>query len=159
VRYKSGKYTIERPLHVGAALAGRLSDLEAPLSHYGEPLGEAFQLRDDILGTFGDSAKTGKPVGDDLREGKPTPMLAIANERANKHQQLTLERVGAPDLSIEEIGELQSVFIATEALAEVERSIHELTEQALAALAHTNLTPKALDALHDLAVYVGARDI
>jgi geranylgeranyl diphosphate synthase type I len=61
VRYKSGKYTIERPLHVGAALAGRLDELQTPLSRYGEPLGEAFQLRDDILGTFGDSARTGSP--------------------------------------------------------------------------------------------------
>ena len=85
VRYKSGKYTIERPLHVGAALAGRLDELEEPLSHYGEPLGEAFQLRDDILGTFGDTARTGKPVGDDLREGKPTPILAIALELSLIH--------------------------------------------------------------------------
>ena len=75
-RYKSGKYTIERPLHVGAALAGRLADLAGPLSAYGDPLGEAFQLRDDLLGVFGDEALTGKPVGDDLREGKPTPLLA-----------------------------------------------------------------------------------
>src|SRR5690606_37629025 len=75
-RYKSGKYTIERPLHVGAALAGRLGELQAPLSAYGDPLGEAFQLRDDLLGAFGDAAATGKPVGDDLREGKPTPLMA-----------------------------------------------------------------------------------
>ena len=72
-RYKSGKYTIERPLHVGAALAGRLDELQASLSAYGDPLGEAFQLRDDLLGAFGEEAATGKPVGDDLREGKPTP--------------------------------------------------------------------------------------
>ena len=77
-RYKSGKYTIERPLHLGAALAGRGDELAAALSAYGDPLGEAFQLRDDILGTFGDSERTGKPVGDDLREGKPTPLLAEA---------------------------------------------------------------------------------
>lgn len=80
-RYKSGKYTIERPLHIGAALAGRFEPLEATLSAYGAPLGEAFQLRDDILGAFGDSARTGKPVGDDLREGKPTPLLAVAAQR------------------------------------------------------------------------------
>ena len=73
--YKSGKYTVERPLHLGAALAGRLADLRAPLSAYGDPLGEAFQLRDDLLGTFGDGAVTGKPVGEDLREGKPTTLL------------------------------------------------------------------------------------
>src|SRR3546814_425327 len=76
-RYKSGKYTIERPLHIGAALAGRLHELQAPLSAYGDPLGEAFQLRDDLLGALGDEALTGKPVGDDLREGKPTPLLAL----------------------------------------------------------------------------------
>ena len=81
-RYKSGKYTVERPLHLGAALAGRLDAYLEPLSAYGDPLGEAFQLRDDLLGAFGDAARTGKPVGDDLREGKPTPLLAIATGRA-----------------------------------------------------------------------------
>src|SRR5436305_107189 len=85
-RYKSGKYTIERPLHVGAALAGRYADLHESLSAYGDPLGEAFQLRDDLLGAFGDEAQTGKPVGDDLREGKPTPLLAIASDRAGDDQ-------------------------------------------------------------------------
>ena len=73
-RYKSGKYTVERPLHLGAALAGRLDDLAGPLSDFGIPLGQAFQLRDDLLGVFGDAAVTGKPVGDDLREGKLTPL-------------------------------------------------------------------------------------
>lgn len=158
VRYKSGKYTIERPLHVGAALAGQLTELEVSLSHYGEPLGEAFQLRDDILGTFGDSARTGKPVGDDLREGKPTPMLAIANARATNEQLALLNRVGASDLSTDEIRDLQSVFIETEALAEVEHTIHELTQEAINALEHTRLTAESVEALHDLAVYVGARD-
>jgi len=79
--YKSAKYTVERPLHLGAALAGRLDDLAAPLSAVGLPLGEAFQLRDDLLGVFGEQAVTGKPVGDDLREGKPTPLLALATAR------------------------------------------------------------------------------
>ena len=93
-RYKSGKYTIERPLHIGAALAGRLDDLEAPLSAYGDPLGEAFQLRDDLLGAFGDEAVTGKPVGDDLREGKPTPLLAAATANADAAQASVLGDVG-----------------------------------------------------------------
>ena len=159
VRFKSGKYTIERPLHVGAALAGRLDELQAPLSHYGEPLGEAFQLRDDILGTFGDSARTGKPVGDDLREGKPTPMLAIALERANSTQREVLRRVGSIDLSLDEIREIQAVFTETNALNEVEVSISQLTEQAIAALHNASITSESLEALHDLAVYVGARDI
>lgn len=159
VRYKSGKYTIERPLHVGAALAGRLPELESVLSSYGEPLGEAFQLRDDILGTFGESARTGKPVGDDLREGKPTPMLAIANDRASLKQRGILNRVGSPDLSTDEILALQSVFVETDALSEIENSIRQLTDQAIAALEHTKLTPNSIEALRDLAIYVGARDI
>ncbi len=159
VRYKSGKYTIERPLHVGAALAGRLDELEKPLSHYGEPLGEAFQLRDDILGTFGDTARTGKPVGDDLREGKPTPILAIALERATPTQLRTLERIGCLDLNIEEILAIQTVFTDTGALAEIESSISQLTAQAIKALEGIDVTAEARHALEALAVYVGTRDL
>jgi geranylgeranyl diphosphate synthase type I len=82
-QYKTGKYTIERPLHLGAALADRLDDLAPWYSAYGMPLGEAFQLRDDLLGVFGDSSLTGKPVGEDLREGKPTALYALARRRAS----------------------------------------------------------------------------
>ena len=82
-RYKSAKYTIERPLHLGAAIAdpagwGRLS---GPLSDYGLPLGEAFQLKDDLLGAFGDPARTGKPAGGDIREGKPTLLYALSRRQ------------------------------------------------------------------------------
>ena len=75
-RYKSGKYTVERPLHLGAVLAApdRAAELLPALSAYGLPLGDAFQMRDDVMGAFGDEAVTGKPVGGDLREGKPTPL-------------------------------------------------------------------------------------
>ena len=79
-RYKSGAYTVERPLHLGAVLADADADLVEAFSAFGRPLGEAFQLRDDLLGVFGDEATTGKPVGDDLREGKPTVLLALATE-------------------------------------------------------------------------------
>ena len=87
-RYKSGKYTIERPLHLGAVLArpARGTALLPGLSAYGLPLGDAFQMRDDVIGAFGDSAVTGKPVGDDLREGKPTPLLARAVALADAGQ-------------------------------------------------------------------------
>lgn len=80
--YKSAKYTVERPLHVGAALAGADDDLIGQLSEYALPLGEAFQLRDDLLGVFGDPRVTGKPAGDDLREGKRTVLIARARELA-----------------------------------------------------------------------------
>ena len=157
-RYKSGKYTIERPLHVGAALAGRLDELAGPLSAYGAPLGEAFQLRDDILGTFGDEARTGKPVGDDLREGKPTPLLAIAVERAGADDAALLARVGSPDLSADEVTALQQLIDDSGARAEIERSIAELTAEAVASLDDAPLTADAVAALHELALYVAARD-
>ncbi|MGH3370487.1 MAG: polyprenyl synthetase family protein, partial [Nocardioidaceae bacterium] len=69
LRYKSAKYSVERPLHIGAALAGGTPDTLAALTAFGLPLGEAFQLRDDLLGVFGDPDVTGKPAGDDLSEG------------------------------------------------------------------------------------------
>ena len=83
-RYKSAKYTIEKPLHLGAALAGAGQDVLDGYSGYGLPLGEAFQLRDDVLGVFGDPAVTGKPAGDDLREGKRTALVAMALEAAER---------------------------------------------------------------------------
>ena len=85
-RYKSGKYTIERPLHLGAVAGRRPStapSCSALLSAYGLPLGDAFQMRDDVIGVFGDPLRTGKPVGGDLREGKPTPLLARAVGRGD----------------------------------------------------------------------------
>ena len=108
-RYKSGRYTIERPLHVGSAMAGR-SDLIGELSRYGAPLGEAFQLRDDILGVYGDPALTGKPVGPrsargqadaDARAGAGRPRPPLRPER--------LRRVGT-DLTDDEVVELQAIL-------------------------------------------------
>ncbi len=157
-RYKSGKYTVERPLHLGAALAGRLDELIEPLSAYGLPLGDAFQLRDDVLGAFGDAAATGKPVGDDLREGKPTPLLAIAGSRAGASQIRLLERVGAPDLADDEVAALQAVLVDTGSVAQVEATIAARTDEAVAALDRADLTDDAKDALTQLAVYVARRD-
>jgi geranylgeranyl diphosphate synthase type I len=157
-RYKSGKYTIERPLHLGAALAGRLDDWAEPLSAYGGPLGEAFQLRDDILGTFGDSERTGKPVGDDLREGKPTPLLAIATHRATGADAALLTRVGSPDLGDDEVIGLQQVLVATGAVEQIERSIDDLTRAAVVAIESLPLAAEAGAALVALAHYVADRE-
>ena len=157
-RYKSGKYTIERPLHLGAALAGRLDELAEPLSAYGDPLGEAFQLRDDILGTFGDSARTGKPVGDDLREGKPTPLLAIATDRSTGTDADLLARVGSLDLGDDEVVALQQLLVSTGAVEQIERSIHDLTDQAVAAIESLALAADAVPALVALAYYVADRE-
>ncbi len=157
-RYKSGKYTIERPLHVGAALAGRLGNLRGPLSAYGGPLGEAFQLRDDVLGAFGDPAMTGKPVGQDLREGKPTPLLAAAVERASDGRISLLDRVGQPGLSEGEVVAIQQLLVDGGALDEIERLIERLTARAIDAIDAADITSRARDELVDLARFVAARD-
>lgn len=156
-RYKSGKYTIERPLHVGAALAGGLGRLGPVLSAYGDPLGEAFQLRDDLLGAFGDTALTGKPVGDDLREGKPTPLLALAVERWPAGERPLLDRIGAPDLSDAEIAQVQEVLVDTGAKAAVETAIDELTAEAVAAIDGSDLAGDVCSALVELAWFVAHR--
>jgi geranylgeranyl diphosphate synthase, type I len=157
-RYKSGKYTVERPLHLGAALAGRLDELADPLSAFGLPLGQAFQLRDDILGVFGDAAVTGKPVGDDLREGKLTPLVAAAAARATGSAARTLENLGRSDLDEAEIAGLQAVLVDTGAVDEVERSIERHVGRALDALAVAPITPEARLALEELGTFVAWRD-
>jgi geranylgeranyl diphosphate synthase type I len=157
-RYKSGKYTVERPLHLGAALAGRLDELEGPLSAVGLPLGEAFQLRDDLLGVFGDSAVTGKPVGDDLREGKLTPLVAAAAARTDRAGAQVLQRLGRWDLTDREVQELQQVLVDCGACDEIEAAIERLVAESLAALAVTPLTAEARVALAELATYVAWRD-
>lgn len=160
-RYKSGKYTIERPLHVGVALAApdRFGDLAPELSRYGLPLGDAFQMRDDVLGAFGDPAVTGKPVGGDLREGKPTPLLARAYDAASDGDRIVLDRVGAPDLSDDEIMRIQRVIADTGALASLEAQIAERADEAVAALDTMPLTEDARAELRNLADYVVGRSV
>ncbi|MBM3674384.1 MAG: polyprenyl synthetase family protein [Actinobacteria bacterium] len=156
--YKSGKYTVERPLHLGAALAGRLDDLAAPLSAFGLPLGEAFQMRDDLLGVFGDEQVTGKPVGDDLREGKLTPLVAEAAARADGSGLALLERLGSSDLSAAEIESLRDLLVTTGAVAHVESEIERLVAESLAALDRAPIAPEAREALADLGTFVAWRD-
>ena len=156
--FKSGKYTIERPLHLGAALAGELEPRRAALSAYGLPLGEAFQLRDDLLGVFGDSDVTGKPVGEDVREGKPTILFAFATRLAGAGSQSVLSRYGAPDVTAEEIAALQQLFADSGAVAMVEARIDDLVAQAVGALGDVKLEPQAVTALTELAYYVAGRD-
>ena len=160
-RYKSGKYTIERPLHVGALLAAsdRRDELLPALSAYGLPLGDAFQMRDDVIGAFGDSSLTGKPVGDDLREGKPTPLLARAMARADAAQRDVLERVGARGLDADEIAAIQRVIVDTGALVELEARIGDLADQAVAALDRADITEDARHELTELAAYVVGRAV
>src|SRR5207245_6025584 len=121
-RFKSAKYTVERPLHLGAALAGAGDELVAALSAFGLPIGEAFQLRDDLLGVYGDPAATGKPAGDDLREGKQTLLVALAAARAASPAEIKTLRsqLGNPDLDTAGVTELQDILRPTGALDDVE---------------------------------------
>jgi geranylgeranyl diphosphate synthase type I len=156
--YKSGKYTVERPLHLGAALAGRLDELAEPMTAYGLPLGEAFQLRDDLLGAFGDAETIGKPVGDDLREGKPTPLLAIAAARAGDADRALLARVGDRDLGDADIAAIGDVLERTGAVAEIEDRIETLTDEARRAAKALRVDWEVQQALADLATYAAQRD-
>jgi geranylgeranyl diphosphate synthase type I len=159
-RYKSGKYTIERPLHLGALLAAPTRDDLIPvLSTYGLPLGDAFQMRDDVLGAFGDTAITGKPVGDDLREGKPTPLIAIATARANAAQLKELQLVGNQDLTPAQIARVQEVIRETGALDELETVITRLTDKAIAAVQNVPFAQSVRDELITLAEYVSWRTV
>lgn len=147
VRYKSAKYTIERPLHIGASLAGADSELIDGLSAVALPLGEAFQLRDDVLGVFGDPAVTGKPIGDDLREGKRTVLIA---------RTLELTDDAGRALLLGSLGTSEGVDAAADlirdcgALDAVERDISEL--EAAADSAIDALGPDARSVLGPLAL-------
>src|SRR5213078_4215341 len=123
-RYKSGKYTVERPLLIGAAIAAAPESVARAYTAYGHPLGIAFQLRDDVLGVFGDPAVTGKPAGDDLREGKRTVMVAMALQQATPAQaDLVRRKLGDPDLDAEGVADLRDVLVSTGAVDEVEKLI------------------------------------
>lgn len=158
-RFKSAKYTIERPLHLGALVADvqRGTKLLNQLSRYGLPLGDAFQLRDDVLGVFGDSVSTGKPVGDDLREGKPTPLMACAYERSTPAQRQVLDLVGSADLKDDDVHRIQSVITETGALEEIEATIIALRDEALQSLIDDDIEKEAHQALVELAYYVTDR--
>jgi geranylgeranyl diphosphate synthase type I len=159
VEYKTAKYTIERPLQLGAALAGFPDGpVPAAFSAYGLPLGVAYQLRDDILGVFGDPAQTGKPAGDDVREGKRTVLLAIARARAGAAQARIIdEPLGDPQLDREGVAEVRAVITDTGALAACETTIGEHVAQAVAALGRAPVTDEARAALAELAVAATAR--
>ena len=160
-RYKSGKYTIERPLHLGAALAApdRFDAMSPVLSAYGLPLGDAFQMRDDVMGAFGDTTTTGKPVGGDLREGKPTPLLARALAAASSAQTEVLARVGRSGLSDADVGDVQQTIVDTGALDDLEATIVRLTDEAIVAIRSADIVDSARDELIALAAYVSQREV
>jgi geranylgeranyl diphosphate synthase type I len=157
--YKTAKYTIEAPMLIGAAFAGADPALLRGFSAFGIPLGMAFQLRDDVLGVFGDPAITGKPAGDDLREGKRTVMVGLTRESLNSSVGRVFdEMLTSRSLNDEQITFLQQTIIGCGALAKAERMIEDLANQALEALSELEITDAARANLRQLAVKVIRRD-
>jgi geranylgeranyl diphosphate synthase type I len=135
IRLKAARYTVTRPLQIGAALAGAGEELLDTFAAFGDPLGDAFQLRDDVLGVFGDPVVTGKPILDDLREGKRTVLMALAREAADHRQTARIRALfGRADLDEEGAAELRRIIIDTGAMDGVERLIKLRVESALTAL-------------------------
>ncbi|MDO3683661.1 polyprenyl synthetase family protein [Micromonospora sp. C28ISP2-4] len=157
-RYKTASYTVQRPLLFGACLAGADADdpLIAAYTRYGLAVGEAFQLRDDLLGVYGDPETTGKPAGDDLRTGKPTALLMLARQLADPAQRRALERAGSVTAA-REVDRLADVVRDTGATARVERMISDRVTEALAALGTAPIDETARTALTGLASAATAR--
>ncbi|MBN6040599.1 polyprenyl synthetase family protein [Amycolatopsis sp. 195334CR] len=154
-RYKTGRYTVEGPLRLGAALCGRLGELDAVFTAFGRPAGLAYQLRDDLIGAFGDPAVTGKPVGDDLRQGKRTLLLAVARRRVSDPVAGELLRRAADGgLSDGEVTLVQELLIEAGARAEVERTCAALAADAVAALDPADLDDQAKRLLTEFAARV-----
>jgi geranylgeranyl diphosphate synthase type I len=159
LRYKSAKYSIERPLHIGAALAGADPATLAALSSFGLPLGEAFQLRDDLLGVYGDPDSTGKPAGDDLVEGKRTVLVALALDGASPADAARLDATLGRPLGSPEVAELRRIIDESGAHAQVEAVIDELADRAVAALDAAVLDERAREVLRGLAAAATQRAV
>jgi len=151
LRYKSARYSIGQPLRLGGTLAGASATLLDSYDLIGLSAGEAFQLRDDILGVFGDEKLTGKPAVDDLREGKRTMLIALAEESAGRMERSVLsDCLGDPDLDEEGAARLRDVLESTGALAQVEQRIVDLAEDALGVVANSQLDGRSREALTSL---------
>ena len=160
-RRKSGNYTVRRPLELGAALAGAGQPVLAMLGRYGELVGEAFQLRDDVLGVFGEPGVTGKPSGGDLLERKATSLVVLAADMASPVQDAELSRLAQrEELDAGDIDRWRQLIIDTGASIRIEQMISDRVTAACAALTHGGahsgasggLSPFVRDTLTDLAV-------
>ncbi|MDO5668812.1 MAG: polyprenyl synthetase family protein [Corynebacterium sp.] len=159
-RFKTAAYTIERPLHLGAAIAGADDATIAAFRGYGHDIGIAFQLRDDQLGVYGDPAVTGKPAGDDLREGKRTVLLATALQRADERDPAAaaeLRRGIGATSDPTAIARLAQIIAETGAVEAIEERIDALTTSGLAHLAAAGTSPEVTATLTDLAYRATAR--
>lgn len=159
VTYKSASYTVRRPLNTGAALAGASEAQQSALTAYAQPLGRAFQYRDDVLGVFGDEDLTGKESGEDLREGKLTLLIAQTFAHANDSAASRLAALfGRPDLDAAGVGEAREIISDSGALQRVEQAIEREHDSALDAIDNDVLTPSGRAGLTSLAELATRRD-
>lgn len=156
--YKSSRYTIGHPLLLGAILAGAEEGLQKTLSRYAIPLGRAFQIHDDILGTFGSLKEVGKPTNSDIREGKQTILFYLARQRANPTEGQVLEAVlGNPRATSNEVQQVKEIILKTGALQEAREQAATLTRQARRALQGTDLEEKVREFLAAVTDYLVKR--
>jgi geranylgeranyl diphosphate synthase, type I len=162
-RWKTAAYTVTRPLQIGAALAGAGPDVIEAYRRFGADIGIAFQLRDDLLGVFGDPAVTGKPAGDDLREGKRTLLVALGLRHADQlgrsaDAALLRTGLGRPDLDDDDVARIRAMLVDLGAVDAVENRIAGLTGSALDTLVTAPITRPVADRLAELAVSTTRRD-
>lgn len=152
---KTASYTFEGPLLVGAILAGATSAQLKILSDYAVPLGQAFQLHDDILGVFGDEKKLGKPVGSDLREGKQTLLVIKALQGSDaREKKIIRDAMGNPDITQEQIEDVQAVMITTGALDHSRKLAKKLINKAKISLEKLKISNESKDFLMGIADYM-----
>ena len=162
-RFKTAAYTVERPLHLGAALGGASQELVEAYRDFGAEVGIAFQLRDDLLGVFGDPEVTGKPAGDDLREGKRTLLVALGMEyaeTAGRYGDAAMLRacLGRESLDVDDVGKIREMLVEVGAVDAVERRITELTGSALATLRSAPIPGFVAERLAELTVAATTRN-
>lgn len=151
ILHKSARYSVQHPLVLGAHVAGAHPGVVDAFITYGSALGEAFQLRDDVLGVFGDPEVTGKPAGDDLREGKRTLLIAYALERADSDQAATIATLlGDGGLDAAGVQRIREILIMTGARERVEARIATLVDTATASIDQAEITDSGRDALRGL---------
>lgn len=159
LEFKTARYSVRRPAQIGAALAGADADVDAALAEFGSVIGRAFQLRDDVLGVFGDPAATGKPAGGDVSEGKRTVLVLEALQRGTPAQRDALNGLlGRPGLTGDDVALACQIIDETGAARAVEDRIAHDTERALAILADAPLTDAGRTALVHLTELSVKRD-
>ena len=156
-RFKSSRYTITRPVQLGALVGGADPDLVKGLIGWGDLVGDAFAVRDDLLGVWGDPARTGKPAGDDLRSGKPTVLLAWAAELLPDDARPLLAACDAGTLDDAGVDALQRAMVEAGVVERAERTITELVERSHRALDELEVDPRADTALRELAETIAWR--